>query len=160
MGDTQERKLASQQVAIDVRKQGGSAAFDGNDELWSTLGRRLAAASGRMDSDAMESALTRGDIDGAILAMLGRVGFSSKAPAESEGSLVTAQEMLEEFCASDPPLAFDLALASLKRSADMMAEIVDETRRDLIEIEIRRKQIDRTQARTREILEELIGESR
>jgi hypothetical protein len=157
MGDTQERKLASQQVAIDVvRKNGKSTAFDSNVELWS----RLAAAYGRMDIDAMESALRRGDLDGFMLAILGRVGGSNKDIVDSEGSLATAQEMLEEFCASDPDRAFDLALASLKRSADMMAEIVDETRRDLIEIEIRRKQIDRTQARTREILEELIEELR
>jgi hypothetical protein len=153
MGDTQERKLASQQVAIDViRKNGKSTAFDSNVELWS----RLAAAYGRMDSDAMESALRRGDLDSFMPAMLGRVEVSSKDVADSEGSLATAKEMLEEFCASDPDRAF--ALASLKRSADMMADIVDETRCDLVEIEVRRKQIDRTQAQTREILQELIGD--
>lgn len=68
MGDSRERRRASQQVAIDgVRKLDGSTALDSDVELWS----KLTAAYGRTDSDAMESALRRGDIDGAILAMLG-----------------------------------------------------------------------------------------
>lgn len=69
-------------------------------------------------------------------------------------------EALEALCRQDPERAFDLAVESLGRSAAMMDEIVQETKRDLIEIEIRRKRIDRTQARTREVLSELFGESK
>jgi hypothetical protein len=69
-------------------------------------------------------------------------------------------EALEALCRQNPERAFDLAVESLGRSAAMMNEIVEETRHDLIEFEIRRKQIDRTQARTREILSELFGETK
>lgn len=55
-------------------------------------------------------------------------------------------------------LSFDYGLDALARATDMMSVIVDETKQDLIEIEMRRKQIDRTQARTREILIELTGQ--
>lgn len=53
--------------------------------------------------------------------------------------------------------AFDVGVDVLKKAADTMSSIVEETRADLVEIEMRRKQIDRTQARTHEILNELIG---
>jgi hypothetical protein len=69
-------------------------------------------------------------------------------------------EALEALCREAPEKALDLVMDSLARSADMMNEIVEETRRDHIEFEIRSRQIDRTLARTREILDELIGEPR
>lgn len=53
--------------------------------------------------------------------------------------------------------AFDIGVGVLKMAADTMSSIVEETRADLVEIEMRRKQIDRTQARTQESLNELIG---
>ncbi len=56
-------------------------------------------------------------------------------------------------------IALGTALASLRRSAEMMQEIVDETRRDRVEFEIRRRQIDRTLARIDETLETAIGPS-
>jgi hypothetical protein len=59
-----------------------------------------------------------------------------------------------------PEEAFEFAFDSLAHSAEMMKEIVEETRRDQIEFEIRSRQIDRTLARTREILDELISEPR
>ncbi len=61
--------------------------------------------------------------------------------------------------AGDPSIALGAALASLKRSAEMMQEIVDDTRRDRVEFEIRRRQIDRTLARIDETLEAGIGPS-
>ncbi|MGQ0443981.1 MAG: hypothetical protein ACT4O2_02350 [Beijerinckiaceae bacterium] len=53
--------------------------------------------------------------------------------------------------------AFDVGVDVLKKAADTMSSVVEETRADLVEIEMRRKRIDRTQARTQEILNELIG---
>jgi len=67
---------------------------------------------------------------------------------------------LETLWLVDPEKAFELAMGSLSRSAAMMDEIVEETRRDQIEFEIRGRQIDRTLARTQEILDALIAEPR
>ena len=50
-------------------------------------------------------------------------------------------------------------LASLERSAGMMEEIVEDTRRDRIAFQIRSKQIDRTLACADQILADLLGES-
>lgn len=47
----------------------------------------------------------------------------------------------------NPSLAVSAALASLERSAEMMRDIVEETRRDRLDFEIRRREIDRTLAR-------------
>lgn len=78
---------------------------------------------------------------------------------DANARLDAAQEALEQYCLNSPARAVDFMLASLDGSAGMMSEIVDETRRDLVEMEVRRKQIDRTQAQTREILEHLLAET-
>ncbi|MFO1103344.1 MAG: hypothetical protein U1E20_10630 [Methylocystis sp.] len=56
-------------------------------------------------------------------------------------------------------VALATAFASLRRSAETMREMVDDTRRDRVEFEIRRRQIDRTLARIDETLEAAIGSS-
>ncbi|QGM96614.1 hypothetical protein [Methylocystis parvus] len=78
---------------------------------------------------------------------------------DANARLDAAQEALEQYCQNSPGPAVDFMLASLERSAGTMSEIVDETRRDLVEMEVRRKQIDRTQAQTREVLEHLLAET-
>ena len=65
------------------------------------------------------------------------------------------EETLEELWQADPDGMFDLCLGSLSRTAAMMEEIVEETRADLETIEARRIAIDRTQAETRAILNEV-----
>lgn len=69
-------------------------------------------------------------------------------------------ETIEDMWSKSPDAVLDLALASLKRSAVMMEEIVEETRRDLIEFEIRRNEIDRKQTETRAILNEALERMR
>jgi hypothetical protein len=71
-----------------------------------------------------------------------------------EDDLIAAS--LEELWQQDPDGTFDLCLHSLSRTAAMMEEIVEETRADLETIEARRIAIDRTQAETRAILNEVM----
>jgi hypothetical protein len=92
---------------------------------------------------------------------------SSPEPSEDVKSLEASEPLPDETCLfieslsrQTPEKAFEIAFDSLGRSAEMMKAIIEETRRDLIEIGVRRKQIDRTQARTREILDELIERAR
>jgi hypothetical protein len=70
-----------------------------------------------------------------------------------------ADEGFAEICRGSPDKAVELAGASLARSARMMAEIVEDTRRDLIEIAVRRERIDRAQAETRDVLKRLIEDA-
>jgi hypothetical protein len=104
--------------------------------------------------------------DDAVRALAEKANFGATAVAASRSTgdttalIGSAQDLLEQYCCNAPERALDLALASLERSVGMMSEIVDETRRDLVEIENRRRQIDRTQAQTRETLEDLLEEGR
>lgn len=66
-------------------------------------------------------------------------------------------DALEEIWREDPEVVLALCEESLSQSAAMMEEIVEETRLDLIEFEARRLDIDRKQAETRAILDEVIG---
>jgi hypothetical protein len=84
------------------------------------------------------------------------VAASLDAPSEDTLS-PDAHRLIDTFCQQAPDAAFAFAVNILSGIAETMQSIVDETRRDLVEIEIRRKQIDRTQERTREILRELTG---
>lgn len=69
-------------------------------------------------------------------------------PCERGGDVLElADETVKLLCQKEPGKAFDFGVAVLTRGADMMASIVEETRIDLIEVEMRRKQIDRVQAR-------------
>jgi hypothetical protein len=162
MGDLQERKLALRQVAMEVVRELDKAEvfvenhdtnkllhhFSARSERGEGFRAFVSALLSSSGSERLEQALSE--------AMSGLLAKSDIT--DSDGALAATHDLLEEYCMRAPGQAFDLALASLRRSADTAAEIVDETRRDLIEIEIRRKQIERTQARTREILQELIGE--
>jgi predicted NBD/HSP70 family sugar kinase len=51
----------------------------------------------------------------------------------------------------------EVSLASVRHSAAMMREVLEETRRDRIDFEVRRRQIDRKLARIDETLEKAIG---
>jgi hypothetical protein len=63
------------------------------------------------------------------------------------------------FLRDDTPITMVAALESLGKSARMMQEIVDDTRRDRAEFEIRGRHIDRTLARIDRTLENVIGPS-
>jgi hypothetical protein len=69
------------------------------------------------------------------------------------------RQLIDLYSRKAPEEVFEFAIESLGRSVDMMNEIVEETRRDHIEFEIRSRQIDRTLARTQEILDELLEEA-
>jgi len=59
-----------------------------------------------------------------------------------------------------PEAALDLAVASLERSATMLNEIIEESRRDHLEFEARRERIDRALDRTDEVLAHLVRDRR
>lgn len=87
-----------------------------------------------------------------------------KAAFEGDAMIPTAitpdmRALIEAYCERTPEEAFAFGLDVLARAAETMRTIVDETRRDLVDIETRRRQIDRTQARTREIIEKLVETS-
>jgi hypothetical protein len=64
---------------------------------------------------------------------------------------------LTELWNEEPGVVIDMASASLQRSAEMMQDIVDETKSELIDIARHREEIDRKQAATRAILEEAMA---
>lgn len=70
---------------------------------------------------------------------------------------VLLAEALAELWNEEPGVLIDMASASLQRSAEMMQDIVDETRSDLIDIARHREEIDRKQAATRAILDEAMA---
>ena len=101
--------------------------------------------------------------DGLILASFGGVGIiSEEVGCKSEDELRSdlTPRFADFYSLQEMEEAVESAFDSLAHSAEMMKEIVEETRRDQIEFEIRSRQIDRTLARTREILDELISEPR
>ncbi len=69
-----------------------------------------------------------------------------------------AQALMEANWERSPEKAFAIMVDVLRRAVGAMQTIVDETRRDHIEFEIRGRQIDRTLARTQEILDGLLAE--
>lgn len=81
--------------------------------------------------------------------------LANERPADSLSAETLA--LIDAFCKQAPNEAFAFGVGVLSRVAETMQSIVDETRRDLIEIEVRRKQIDRVQERTRKVLNELTG---
>jgi hypothetical protein len=76
---------------------------------------------------------------------------------EAELTVPRTQEVIDALPEASPEVVIRSGIESLTRSAVMMNEIVEETRRDQIEFKIRSRQIDRTLARNQEILDELIG---
>ncbi|WP_142864009.1 hypothetical protein [Methylosinus sporium] len=72
-------------------------------------------------------------------------------------SAFSAQAFFGDTPSDDPSLAMGAALASLERSAEMMRDIVEDTRRDRIDFEIRRQEIDRTLARIDRIFDSRLG---
>lgn len=89
---------------------------------------------------------------------------SFEAPANSEhvradfDGLVA--EALGELSNEAPEAVMDMMSKSLQRSAAIMLEIVEETRSDLLDVERRRKEIDRKQTETRAILNEAMARFR
>jgi hypothetical protein len=79
--------------------------------------------------------------------------------AEIDPMYAEIGEAFEKVCRENPDKAFDLINGSLARSAQMMAEIVEDTRRDLIDIAVRRERIDRTQEEISEILKHLFEDA-
>jgi hypothetical protein len=89
------------------------------------------------------------------LATANETAFLAQARAGNRNQPVTGllfEEMIET--------SVGFAVRSLGRSAQMMNEIVEETRRDQIEFEIRSRQIDRTLERAQEILDGMIEASK
>lgn len=86
-------------------------------------------------------------------------GDDKDAPLDRVGgeSAFSAQAFFGDTLSDDPSLAMGAALASLERSAEMMRDIVEDTRRDRIDFEIRRQEIDRTLARIDRIFDSRLG---
>ncbi len=123
---------------------------------------RIDSAAHEQDDDSIASGrrLKADAVSTRILSAEGGGGFSrtlspSKRVVGEPGFLTEAS--YGDTSIGDPSLAMEAALASLERSAEMMREIVEETRHDRLEFEIRRRQIDRTLTRIDNIFDSRLG---
>jgi hypothetical protein len=69
-------------------------------------------------------------------------------------------DVLTELWNEEPDVLIEIVSASLQRSAEMMQDIVEETKSDLLDFARHREEIDRKQAATRAILDEAMAKLR
>lgn len=81
--------------------------------------------------------------------------------AANEGALDgMVADVLTELWNEEPDVLIEIVSASLQRSAEMMQDIVEETKSDLLDFARHREEIDRKQAATRAILDEAMAKLR
>lgn len=149
-----ERVLPGDDIVVHVGR--------GPKGLFVSSAEKPRVGSGHEAAEKIEPAKTAGRRPGADLVAASTnsaaSGYSLCGNADQTGDLVQ-ETLIKAWSRRAPDEAVNFGVDALTRAANSMASIVEETRSDLVEIEMQRKQIDRTQARTREILNELLGQA-